>query len=125
MKKIVRLTETDLVKLIKKVLKEDELAIQNVKIYNNPDYTITVVTRNGNRVKIKLSGSMAGAGFEINVAGLKSETDGGIILTGKSGRTTKVDSDAVKDLINFAESNQKELVISRKLGTVKIHCVKI
>ena len=123
MKKVIRLTESELSKLIQRIVSETTQSISGisspktslggpgdtVKIKDqkgsdrstkiNQDGTISITSDSGQTKKVRLSTAIG----DINVVKIEP-TSGGYNITGKSGRTEKVDNSKIHQIINFVDS---------------------
>jgi len=107
MKKLIRLTEKDLTKLVSRIIKEVEETKPKLlgRDFNiNSDYTISIQDRNNKYPKIKLLGSKFGMDFDINVKSIV-QNGNNFTITTKKNNTYDLNSNTVAKIINFVDNN--------------------
>lgn len=105
MKKIIKLTESDLTRIVEKVINETKILKEGSSIFGrnfviNSDGTVSISDRNGNLQKIRMTTKLG----DINVIKIEP-SNGGYNITGKSGITEFADNDKIKQVISFVDSN--------------------
>jgi len=99
MKKIIKLTESDLIRIVKRVLSESVI-INGATFSVNGDGTVSITT-NSKSAKIRFSKFY----LDINVASIIKTNNGGCMVTSKNGTEKTLSKEDVKSVINFVESN--------------------
>lgn len=113
MKKIIRLTESDLVKIVKRVLTEGTTGkIEGRDFIVNSDYTVSISDSKGVKKKIKFSALSS----KINIKDI-TKSGPNYIITSKNGTKKTVESDKIKKIINFVDSTKTETEISTGMLT--------
>jgi hypothetical protein len=79
----------------------------------NDDGTITIVDKNGNKQKIRMSLTTFG---DINVVNIQP-ANGGYNITGKSGMTQFVDNNKISQVIQFVDTNSPSEIKSGSWST--------
>jgi hypothetical protein len=111
--KIIRLTESDLANIVKRVLIEGTSGkIEGRDFIVNSDYTVSISNNKGVKKKIKFSA----LGSKINIKDItKSGSD--YIITSKNETKKTVESEKIKKIINFVDSTNTETEISTGMLT--------
>jgi hypothetical protein len=107
MKKLIRLSEKDLTKLVSRIIKEVEETKPKLlgRDFNiNSDYTISIQDRNNKYPKIKLLGSKFGMDFDINVKSIV-QNGNNFTITTKKNNTYDLNNNTVAKIINFVDNN--------------------
>jgi hypothetical protein len=108
MKKIIRLSETDLKRIVKRIISESTANTLDGREYEITQYgTIKIKNKNNELVNVRLTTNMG----DINLKSIYKVGDGYKVVT-KNGTTKEVDSDYIKKLISFADKGTPN-----KIGT--------
>jgi len=105
--KIVRLTESDLTKLVSRIIKEVEETGPKLlgRDFNiNSDYTISIQDKNNKYPKIKLQGNKFGMDFDINVKSIV-QNGNNFTITTKKNNTYDLNNNTVAKIINFVDND--------------------
>lgn len=114
MKKVVKLTEKQLTKIIKKIINEASLTtpdtwaklnnVQGRQVLISSDGGIAITNRENKAVKIRFAGKVMFTSIDINV-GRVDETESGITITTKqSKRQTYLTPNHVSTLLAFVDN---------------------
>lgn len=104
MKRLIKLNESDLIRIVKKVLIESKTGKLEGREYSiNDDYTVSIANSKGDKQKIEFSG----LGRKINVKDIKKQDDGYLITTLKD-KTAELTATQAKNVIKFVDSNKTE-----------------
>lgn len=119
--KIIRLTESDLVNIVKRVLTEGTTGkIEGRDFTVNSDYTVSISDSKGVKKKIKFSA----LGSKINIKDItKSGSD--YKITSKNGTQKTIESGKIKKIITFVDSSKTETEISTGMLTPDLVLNKI
>ena len=107
MTRIVRLTESDLTKLVSRIIKEVEETGPKLlgRDFNiNSDYTISIQDKNNKYPKIKLLGNKFGMDFDINVKSIV-QNGNNFTITTKKNNTYDLNNNTVAKIINFVDND--------------------
>lgn len=107
MTRIVRLTESDLTKLVSRIIKEVEETGPKLlgRDFNiNSDYTISIQDKNNKYPKIKLQGNKFGMDFDINVKSIV-QNGNNFTITTKKNNTYDLNNNTVAKIINFVDND--------------------
>jgi len=116
MKRIIRLTESDLKRIVKTVLKESKSGkLEGRDFTINDDYTVSIANTKGDKQKIEFSG----LGKKINVKDIKKQ-DTGYTITTLKDKTADLTTTQAKDVIKFVDSNKTESEIETGTFTPNI-----
>jgi hypothetical protein len=105
--RIVRLTESDLTKLVSRIIKEVEETGPKLlgRDFNiNSDYTISIQDKNNKYPKIKLQGNKFGMDFDINVKSIV-QNGNNFTITTKKNNTYDLNNNTVAKIINFVDND--------------------
>jgi hypothetical protein len=102
MKKIIRLTESDLSRIVRRVINES-VVINNATFSVNGDGTVSV-TVDKKTAKIRFSKLY----ININVASISKTSDGGCKVKAKNGVEKTLSKANVTSVINFAKGSESE-----------------
>jgi hypothetical protein len=103
MKKLIKLTESELIGIIKRVISEQSLvkSIEGRNYKINPDGTLNIQKSDKNFAKVRLTTKLG----DINVVNI-SQCSGGYEIKGKSGNSKCVGSDKISEIINIVDSGK-------------------
>jgi hypothetical protein len=102
MKKIIRLTESDLSRIVRRVINES-VVINNATFSVNGDGTVSI-TVDKKTAKIRFSKFY----MDINVASLSKTSDGGCKVKSKNGTEKTLSKENVNSVINFVKGSSTE-----------------
>jgi len=121
MKKIIRLTEQDLARIVRRVLTEGTTGkIEGRDFIVNSDYTVSISDIKGVKKKIGFSA----LGSKINIKDItKSGSD--YIITSKNGTKKTIETAKIKKIINFVDSKETKTEISTGMLTPDLVLNKI
>jgi hypothetical protein len=104
MKRLIKLNESDLIRIVKKVLTESKSGKLEGREYSiNDDYTVSIANSKGDKQKIEFSG----LGRKINVKDIKKQ-DTGYLITTLKDKTAELTTTQAKNVIKFVDSNKTE-----------------
>lgn len=121
MKKIIRLTESDLVRIVKRVISEGTSGkLEGRDFIINSDYTVSVADSKGVKKKVQFSA----LGSKINIKDIK-KVGSEYIITSKNGTEKPIDVAKVKKIVTFVDSSQAQTEISTGMLSPDIVIKKI
>jgi hypothetical protein len=109
MKKVIRLTESDLRRIVLRVIEESTTSANNLLGRNytiNPDGTISIANNQNKLQKIRLYTKLG----DMNIIKITPTSNGYKITGGKMSKD--VDSDTVKKVINFVDTGSPSVIES-------------
>ena len=109
MKKVIRLTEADLRKIVLRVIEESTTSTNNLLGRNytiNPDGTISIANNQNKLQKIRLYTKLG----DMNIIKI-TPTSNGYSITGRK-MSKDVGSDTVKKVINFVDTGSPSVIES-------------
>ena len=123
MKKVIRLTENELIDLVKRVVYEQSQkpSIEGRTYTVNNDHTISINDKNGTPQKIKMSGSKAFLDFDINVTSISPKQNGYDIITKKGNKYT-LDKNIASQIISFVDKSSPSKIDA---GQATINLTKV
>ncbi len=120
MKRTIRLTESELINIVKKVINEQQkkvVAIDGIDVQINNDEKGTILI---NGKKIKLSHTLG----DIKVRDIKKLDKNNYQVTGYSGNSQKIDYSDIKKIIDFAYSTKIQDSIGSLLNKLTMEKIK-
>lgn len=121
MKKIIRLTESELINIVKRVINEGSTGTIGGRNFTiNSDGTISIKNNSGSSKKIRFSA----LGQNINLKDI-SKSGSEYIITSKNGTEKEVSSEQVKSIVNFVDSTKVETSISTGMLTPSLKLQKV
>jgi hypothetical protein len=116
MRKVIKLNESDLIRIVKTVLKESKSGkLEGRDFTINDDYTVSIANTKGDKQKIEFSG----LGKKINVKDIKKQ-DNGYKITTLKDKTAELTTTQAKNVIKFVDSNKTESEIETGTFTPNI-----
>jgi hypothetical protein len=109
MKKVIRLTESDLIRVIKRVIEETSAPSNNLlgrKFAINPDGTVSISNNQNKLQKIRLYTKLG----DMNIKNISPNSNGYTITGGKMSKD--VGSDVIKKVINFVDTGSPSVIES-------------
>jgi len=109
MKKVVRLTESDLRRIVQRVIEESSNSTNTLLGRNftiNPDGTISIANNQNKLQKIRLYTKLG----DMNIKNITPTGNGYTITGGKMSKD--VDSDIIKKVINFVDTGSPSVIDS-------------
>ena len=120
MEKIVRLTEGELVRIVRKIISEEKTGKLSGRDYIiNGDGTVSIKNSKTVYVKIRFSA----LGTNINVTNISVNGDKYTITT-KNGKETNITKSQIKEIINFIDGTSKTKYIETGMFTPDIKLEK-
>lgn len=103
------ITESDLIRIVKKVLVEgSSIKLLGRTFIPNIDGSVTITNIKNKPVKIRFSKFY----MDINISAIEPKSDGGCIVTAKSGTKKELTKSQVVEVIGFVDSSNTEATIS-------------
>ena len=109
MKKVVKLTESDLRRIVQRVIEESTTSTNNLLGRNftiNSDGTISIANNQNKLQKIRLYTKLG----DMNIKSITPTSNGYTITGGKMSKD--VDSDIIKKVINFVDTGSPSVIES-------------
>ena len=120
-KRIVRLTETNLINLIKRIISESTTGdIESRKYKINSDGTVSVTNMKSTYIKVRFKAM----GSNINIADI-SKSGSDYKITTKNGTTKTIEKQQVKELISFVDSGSTTKDISTGMLSPSLTLIKV
>ena len=121
MKKIIKLTESDLIRIVKKVISEGTTGTLKGRSYTiNSDGTVSIKNSSGSSKKIRFSA----LGQDINLKDISKSGDN-YLITSKNGTKKEVTPSQITDIISFVDGTKTETSISTGMLTPRLKLKKI
>lgn len=125
MKKILRLSESDLIKIVKKIIKEStgpskKLSLLGRDVTINSDGTISILNKKNQPQKIRIKTSI---GPEINVQNI-TPSENGFIIQGKK-MSKEVGIDVIEKVFKFPDTNSPTVIKSGDFYTPNLLLTKV
>lgn len=109
MKKVIKLTESDLRRIVLRVIEESTTSANNLLGRNftiNPDGTISIANSQNKLQKIRLYTKLG----NMNIKNITPSSNGYTITGGKMSKD--VDSDIIRKVINFVDTGSPSVIES-------------
>ena len=122
MKKVIRLTESDLVRIVKKVIEESTSSYNNLLGRNftiNTDGTISIANNNNQLQKIRLFTKLG----DMNIKKITPNSDGYTITGGKMSKD--VGHDIIKKVIKFVDTGSPNVIESGSIVEPDLRLKKV
>jgi hypothetical protein len=117
MKKIITLTESQLVNVIKKIINESAANIEGRKYQIPGDGTILIQNASDKMVKIKMKSSIG----DINIAKVDLVPGEGYSITGRSGMSKTIDNETIGKILSFVDGGSPSTSIRKGFITLTLN----
>lgn len=122
MKKVIRLTESDLVRIVKKVIEESTSSYNNLSGRNfriNTDGTISIANNNNQLQKIRLFTKLG----DMNIKKITPNSNGYTITGGKMSKD--VGHDIIKKVLKFVDTGSPNVIESGSIVEPDLRLKKV
>ena len=122
MKKVIRLTESDLVRIVKKVIEESTSSYNNLLGRNftiNTDGTISIANNNNQLQKIRLFTKLG----DMNIKKITPNSNGYTITGGKMSKD--VGYDIIKKVLKFVDTGSPNVIESGSIVEPDLRLKKV